>query len=609
MASGPCNLTDDQCEAIKSADAPSAANPFVTQSELSKLPPAPPPPISPIGLTPAQDAALDAAEASTTPLHRPSENNPFVTRSMLPAEPAPTQWPIGLTPAQDDALDAAEAYPEEKHKPGLLNPFLTQSRWDETAPTLPQKEALDNTRHPPSKDNPFATMQDVSSNGAGPCDLDRDHCDAIRNGLGSPSGDNPFVTKDCLPNGKPPQDWPIGVTEMQKKAMDRAHQPGDSNPFATMIDLSLSGITTRVVAAGNLDLRGNTSSPVLGGLKLVTTEPASGLATLSFEGYRLDRQAYYIVKALPVNGQAGLKLESLTVVQLAEFTAQGFVLHMSQPLTKSTNLGRCMIEVSEMLEGVAPAESSLEQAIRTYYLLIRQKHYADAWPMLSQRYRNSHGQTIFDPNDQENPIPGFDPAIRGYRAEVVVRLKRGGTILNAAAANSFAHRIVHLNSAGDPLDAPWKGKFDQDANRPNFGVWHVVKREDVRENNSDWYRCEIYNGEPQDWNNPGEPIAITRAFQLPRTSHEQVITVELDHPVSQPLDLARFIQEWEATGPAEIRALKRAAATPERATYDLDLLYTYTNLSRRIRYEFECDAVEGHPRFDFWLFVQEKVLP
>ena len=585
----------------------SAANPFVTQSRLPILPGDPPPPEWPIGLTPAQDAALDAAEAKGPP-DAPSATNPFVTQSMLPNLPTdPPALPIGLTSAQ--------------------------------------KEGLDYARKAPSEVNPFATIADLP-NGSGSCDLTDDQCEAM-NSADPPSAGNPFVTRSelsKLPPAPPPPILPIGLTLAQDAAVDAAEaypdvehrpdlfnpfvtqsrwprqgrpcrrrprsrtrcQPSGDNPFATLADLDLVGITTRVVPAGNLDLRGNNPAPVLGGLKIVAAMPASGLVTLSFEGYKQDRQGYYIVKALPVNGQAGLDLQSLTVVQLAEFTAQGFVLHMSQPLTKSTNLGRCMIEVSEMLEAVAPAESSLERAIRTYYLLIRQRHYADAWPMLSQRYKNSHGQTIFDPNDQENPIPGFDPIIRGYLAKVVVGLKRGGNILDAAAANNFAHRIVHVSGAGESLDAPWKGKFDQDGNRPNFGVWHVVKPGDVREHNSDWYRCEIYAGEPQDWNNPGEPIAITRAFQLPRTGHEQVITVELDHPVSQSLDLARFTQEWEATGPAEITALKRVAATPARATYDLDLLYTNTNLSKRIQYAFERDVAEGHQRFDFWLYIEGK---
>jgi hypothetical protein len=396
----------------------------------------------------------------------------------------------------------------------------------------------------------------------------------------------------------------------EKEAMTHARQPGQDNPFATLADIGLAGFTTRVVAAGNLDLPGNTAGPVVGGLKVVTTTAAAGLATLSFDGYVQGRQDHYIVKALPVNGQANQNLQSMTVVQLVRFDAQGFVLHMAQPLTKTTNLGRCMIEVSEMFEAVAPAETRLEQAIRMYYSLIKQEKYDEAFPMLSQRYKNAHGQTIFDANDQESAVPGFDPVVRGYLAEVVVRLRRGGTILNAATANQFAHRIVHVDNQGGELDAPWKGKFDQDGNRPNFGVWHVVKPEDIGEVNADRYRCEIFAGEPADWNNPGRPIAVTRTFRMPHTSHEQVITVELDRPLSQPLDLAGFRRDWETTGPAVIKALTRVAATQTNATYNLDLDFERAN-RQKFEYKFERVASgsgQGHPRFDFWLFVNEKIL-
>ena len=93
---------------------PGTDNPFVTQSKLQQaLPTGEKPPAWPIGLTPAQDAALDAAEAVAEPEHKPGTDNPFVTQSKLqqalPTGEKPPAWPIGLTPAQDAALDAAEA--------------------------------------------------------------------------------------------------------------------------------------------------------------------------------------------------------------------------------------------------------------------------------------------------------------------------------------------------------------------------------------------------------------------------------------------------------------------------------------------------------------------
>ena len=41
---------------------------------------------------------------------------------------------------------------------------------------------------------------------------------------------------------------------------------------------------SRVVAAGNLDLRGGEPSQVLGGLKVIATQAENGLATLAFTG-------------------------------------------------------------------------------------------------------------------------------------------------------------------------------------------------------------------------------------------------------------------------------------------------------------------------------------
>lgn len=623
--------TDAQKDAMDKAQNPNAANPFVTTSMLPGLG-------ASCDMSTAQCDAIKAASTATA-------SNRFATIGDLPSGAAPSEWPIGLTKAQDDALDAAEAYPG--HTPGLLNPFLVQSRWEETSPTLPQKEALDAASrhpvHPPNASNPFATIEDLKEIGSGPgpvgpCDLDANHCDAIKRGLDNPTGANPFVSKDYLlkslptgvtkdqrealdnaaaPNAGNPvvtqTQWSkTAPTEDEKAAMAAANQPDHGNPFATLADLGQAGFTTRVVAAGNLDLQANNAASTVGGLKVITTTAASGLATLAFDGYTRSREDHYLVKALPVNGQAGANLDSLTVAQLVEFTDQGFVLHMAQPLARTTRLGRCMIEVSEMLEVLTPTETRLEQAIRLYYSLIQQRRYEDAWPMLSQRYRDSHRRTTYISSQQERAIPGFDVNIRGYWSELVLMLQRNGATLNAAAVQNFWYRVLHLGGVGgqphpqSPL--AWdKSHLGQDGNRKDVGVWPVYQK-DGREQNSDWYRIMIYSGEPPAWPDPGKPVAWSGDFQLPAKGNEQVITVELN-PVSQPLDLAAFKAQWEASGPASIKALKRSSATATHATYELDLLYTGTNRRIRIQSEYARDQAKGHQRFDYWQLVDEKGLP
>jgi|GEM_PF-5473928 len=668
-----CDLSEEQCAAIQAASSyadphkPDAGNPFVTQS---MLPDDPAPPVWPIGLTAAQDAALDAADAFPDP-HKPGAGNPFVTQSMLPGDPPPLVWPIGLTAAQDAALDAADAFPDP-HKPGAGNPFVTQSMLpDDPAPsawpiglTAAQDAALDAAEafpdpHKPSAENPFVTRS-MLTGGDASCDLSDDQCAAIRAASSfpdphKPDAANPFVTQTMLPNDPAPTQWPIGLSLAQDDALDAAeaypghtpgllnpfltqsrwdetaptlpqkaaldaasahpvHPPSANNPLATLADLGQAGFTTRVVAAGSLDLQANTAGPTVGGLKVVATTAASGLATLSFDGYTHNRADHYLVKALPINGQAGVKLDSLTVAQLVEFTAQGFVLHMAQPLAGATNLGRCMIEVSEMLEAAAPAETRLEQAIRLYYALIQQQRYGDAWPMASQRYRNAHGQRTFDWTQAEQAIPGFDVNIRKYWSELVLHLNRNGARLDAAAVQNFWYRVFHLSAAGgDPhpnSPVAWQeSRLDQDLNRLGTGVWHVNEK-DGREKNPDWYRCVVYSGKPPAWPNPGAPIAWSGDFQLPAKGNEQAITIELN-PVSRPLDLAGFTRGWQASGPAKVKALQRVSASAGRATYDLDLHDVAAGRDRRlqVKYERGGPGVEGHSRFDYWLFTDETVLP
>jgi hypothetical protein len=84
--------------------------------------------------------------------------------------------------------------------------------------------------------------------------------------------------------------------------------------------------------------------------------------------------------------------------------------------------------------------------------------------------------------------------------------------------------------------------------------------------------------------------------------------VELDKPVTAPLDLPAFREEWDATGPADIKTLEPVDASGTKPVYDLELQYPVINLRRRIRYQFVRSNAEGNARFDFWLFDEETVL-
>ena len=187
------------------------------------------PPAWPIGLTPAQDAALDAAEAVAEPQHKPGTDNPFVTHSKLPAGVAdrakPPAWPIGLTPAQDAALDAAEAVAEPEHKPGTDNPFVTHSKLQQALPTgqkppawpigltPAQDAALDAAEakgppHPPSAENPFVTPEACCLADPDPARVAHrphpgagcrvDAAEAVAEPEHKPGANNPFVTQSML---------------------------------------------------------------------------------------------------------------------------------------------------------------------------------------------------------------------------------------------------------------------------------------------------------------------------------------------------------------------------------------------------------------------------
>jgi hypothetical protein len=186
-----------------------------------------------------------------------------------------------------------------------------------------------------------------------------------------------LITQSALP--------PAELTSAQHDALNAAHEPSAANPLATLADLSLLGIRTRLVAAGQIDLRGG-ASKVVGGLHVVDHQEAGGLATLSFTSYRFNQSENYVVKALPISGQPATDLRTFSLLQLVAFQPSGFVLQMAQPLAGTTNLGPCMVEVSEIIASEVTLPT-LEEAIRLYYSLIQQEQYEEAYPMLSDLFR------------------------------------------------------------------------------------------------------------------------------------------------------------------------------------------------------------------------------
>ncbi len=124
------------------------------------------------------------------------------------------------------------------------------------------------------------------------------------------------------------------------------------------------GPAVRVVAAAVVDLgqRSETQGP--GSLiTLVASDPAQGLATLTFEGYDYSQsqKGVYVVNALPyyedtykppaLSAQQDQSQSPLVVVQFVQFCQEGFQLRMVD-LAELPNgrpkLGPCMIEVSEI---------------------------------------------------------------------------------------------------------------------------------------------------------------------------------------------------------------------------------------------------------------------
>lgn len=307
-------FTAEEIAAIKQAGEPitehkpSGDNPFATRREL----PGP-------ELTPVQKAALDAAQ-------EPGGDNPFITRSALPNDPR-------LTTAQKAALDAAQ-------EPGGDNPFITKSVLSPPELTPNQKAAI-NAANNPSAINPFITLDNLPRR-----ELTSDQKAAL-DAANSPSASNAFITKNALPGPE--------LTPDQKAALDAANSPKAANPLATIADLNQIRPGVRIVAAGQVDLKQETTSGTgtFGGLKVVSTQPGKGIAVLWFDGYQYNQNARYIIKALPVNERVSRQeFDEFIVVQFAGFQAEGFTLHMIQPLAREGGrgaLGPCMIEVSEIM--------------------------------------------------------------------------------------------------------------------------------------------------------------------------------------------------------------------------------------------------------------------
>jgi hypothetical protein len=451
-------LNDDQVAAIAAAQDPGADNPFVTFIALP-----------PDELTPGQKAALDAAQD-------PAADNPFVTRGALPEIPAPqlsddqvaaiatAQDPSGdnpfvthsalppdeLTPGQKAALDAAD-------EPGADNPFVTQSALPEGAtPQLSDEQvAAIATAQDPNADNPFVTHSALPAPQLSP-----DQEAAIDAAYGA-SATNRFVTQDEI------------ITGDKKAAIDAAATANSANRFATLADLAPAGSFTRIVAAGSLDLSsvGSTSGAGPGRLEVVATLPERGVATLRFDGYQLAHKSNYLVQALPIRADAKTAaappsdprgFRQFIHVQLVEFNEQGFELQMIRPLHEISGvpaLGPCMIQVSELtLEIAEPAGIPIEQAARRYYELIQQRRYSDAWPMLSEDFKNASGLTTYEQYVSQWEESG--PAILIGITQLEANADSATHILDVnypdtGLTQKLRYRFVRSQAEGDPRFGYW----------------------------------------------------------------------------------------------------------------------------------------------------------
>lgn len=110
---------------------------------------------------------------------------------------------------------------------------------DSSLPTPEQKAALDHA-HQPSRENPFATLEDLAQEPGQPCELSADEIAAIRQAK-SPGAGNPFVTHSALPPGV--------LAPEQKAALDAADEPGADNPFVTRSALPPGELTPEQEAA------------------------------------------------------------------------------------------------------------------------------------------------------------------------------------------------------------------------------------------------------------------------------------------------------------------------------------------------------------------------
>jgi hypothetical protein len=197
-------------------------------------------------------------------------------------------------------------------------------------------------------------------------------------------------------------------------------------------------------------------SPTLGELLVVDRQPDLGLATVSFASYSVERRGRYVVKALPVVTAPVSAPQQALHVQLVGFSEGGFVLQMSQPSARAFALGRCMVEVSEILTETSAV--TLEEAIQLYYRLVQQQRYAEAWPMLAPEFREAEQWANLDT----------------YRADWQ---QSGPAILASMGAcyadNSRATYVLELHYPDQQTWLQQRCRFVRDWHRghPRFGYW------------------------------------------------------------------------------------------------------------------------------------------
>lgn len=317
-------LSEGDKAAIENATIrPHGQNPFITQEHLLDY------------LSGDDKSAIENATI------KPAGDNPFVTQKHLDN----LRQEYFLSQDDIDAIQLAQGFPNNQ------NPFVTQKQLDHYL-AEDKKDAIDYASEDANADNPFVVRSEIIT---GPKRAAVDHAIAEAN------GQNPFVARSEI------------ITGPKKAAiLSASDSAGADNPFITHQEVAdkLAVIKqpeeqpVRIVAAGMIDLSQRQGVQSSGGLiTLVDSDPAQGLATLTFAGYDFDQchQGVYVIKALPitepgdqpdpVSGTSGQFPRPIIVVQFVRFFPQGFQLHMvdlAQLPAGRPRLGPCMIEVSKI---------------------------------------------------------------------------------------------------------------------------------------------------------------------------------------------------------------------------------------------------------------------